>query len=147
VAPTPTPLGVFANVFYDVNLTGPPAQSDEQNDLQFNKGSADGQARLANFQIYRQLAAAFRGGGIRGVIFLTCNVGKSPDFLKKIAVDWNVVVAAYTRRVALQAQPSNRVRMFLFGDAPGAGTNQPIGEQEIPLGTQQNSVRVGPPLP
>jgi hypothetical protein len=33
---------------------------------------------------------------------LTCNVGKAPEFLRKVANDWQVVIQAYRRRVGIK---------------------------------------------
>ncbi len=135
---------VFVNVFYDVNLAGPGGFSQRDNDLKFNQNVPAAQTRLANFAKYQEIGATCKANSTRRVIFLTCKVGKSVDFLKKIAADWDTVVEAYTDQVALQAQPNGRVRMFLFSDPPGTGTNIPLGEEQIPLPTATNSVRVGP---
>jgi hypothetical protein len=136
----------FVNVFYDVNFGGAGAFSQQENDARFNAGTPGARSRAANWAVYKDLADAIRSARIRKVIFLTCRVGNAPDFLKKIANDWYVVIEAYLVQVALQQQQNGNVRMFLFTDPPGTGTNIPIGEDEVPLATGGNSVRVGPPL-
>jgi hypothetical protein len=138
---------VFLNVFYDVNLAGPAGFSRRDNDLKFNQNVPEAKIRAANFAMYQDIGAACKANSTRRVIFLTCNVGRSVDFLKKIAADWGTVVEAYTDRVALQVQGNGRVRMYLFKDPPGTGTNIPLGEEQIPLPTETNSVRVGAPPP
>jgi hypothetical protein len=137
---------VFVNVFYDVNLAGPGGFSQRDNDLKFNQNVPAARIRAANFATYQDIGATCKANSTRRVIFLTCKVGRSVDFLKKIATDWGTVVEAYTERVALQVQGNGRVRMFLFKDPPGTGTNIPLGEEQIPFPTATNSVRVGAPI-
>jgi hypothetical protein len=136
---------VFVNVFYDVNLAGPNGFSDMDNDVRFNAGSPAVKQRMANWQIYKNIGRIIRNAGIRRVIFLTCNLGNATDFIKKVANDWNTVVEAYRKQIKLDPQANGNVRMHLVGDAPGTGTNIPDSEHEIPLATESNSYRAGPP--
>ncbi len=136
---------VFVNVFYDVNLAGPHGFSRKDDDVKFNANTPRGKLRLKNWNTYQQVSAAFKQAKLRKVVFLTCNVGSSTDFLRKIANDWGVVIEAYKRRMVLTPQPSGRTRLHLQGDAPGHGTNVPASEENLPLATASNSLRVGPP--
>ena len=88
--------GVFVNVFYDVRLTNE-GKSDLENDLEINPTPP----RLARWRIYEEISAAFRKTRLQRVVLLTCNVGKSQGFLRKVANDWKVVIQAYRRRVGI----------------------------------------------
>jgi hypothetical protein len=87
----------FVDVFYDVNLSGPPSISDLDNDLKNNPTSP----RLARWRVYQEISTAFKNAKLREVALLTCRVGNSTDFLRKVAGDWGVVIRAYRQRVAL----------------------------------------------
>lgn len=138
---------VFVNVFYDVNLSGPNGFSGMDNDKKFNADTQAGKQRLQNWATYQRICQAFKAGGLYKVVFLTCNVGNSTEFLRKIANDWGTVIEAYKKRVVLDPQQNGRTRMHLEGDAPGFGTNVEAAEENLPLATGSNSFRVGPPIP
>lgn len=136
---------VFVSVFYDVDSDGPgPRMSDLANDEKFNKQSS----RLARWATYQKLCKVIADAKLRKVILLTCRVGNSTDFVKKIAQDWGTVVEAYRRRVVLAPQPGGRMRIHLEGDAPGQFTN--VSDSEEHLFTHRapaaDVVLVGPPL-
>jgi hypothetical protein len=132
----------FVSVFYDVSLTGPPALSDLENDLKFNPKSA----RLANWRVYQQIAAAFKQTAPREVILLSCNVGNSSDFVRKIANDWKVIVRAYRVQVGVDPNPP-RFKVFLANHAPPYPTaaESILHEEELPF-APSDTVLVGPPL-
>lgn len=135
---------VFLSVFYDFDPDGSgPRKSQLENDRLFNQTTN----RLTRWSQYQKLAAIFKAGRLRKVVFLTCRVGNSTDFLKKIALDWNVVIEAYRRRVVLAPQPSGRVRIHLQGDAPGMLTNVPDSEENLfsEVVRVSDTVLVGPP--
>lgn len=138
--------GVFTNVFYDVNVAGPNAFSDRDNDLKFNAGTAGAKTRQEHFAAYKKIGEAIQAARIYRVIFLTCKVGNSTDLVKKIANDWNVVVTAPKRRVVLDPQPKNRMRIHLEGDAPDFGTNTAASEEELFVFDNLNSYSAGPSL-
>jgi hypothetical protein len=137
---------VFVDVFYDVNLSLPFGHSDLDNDLLYNQGTAGATLRKSHWQTYLAISALFKKVQPRNVIFLTCNVGKSADFLKKIANDWGVIIQGYMDRMVLDPQPSGRTRMHLQGDSPGFFTNIPASEEEVPIAGPNKSIQVGPPL-
>lgn len=135
----------FVNVFYDVNLSGPEGFSGMDNDLKFNAGLATASERQRHWQTYKQICQLFRQARLYKVVFITCRVGNSTEFLRKIANDWGTIIEAYKRRMVVAPQPNGRTRMYLEGDAPGSGTNVPAAEENLPLATESNSLRVGPP--
>jgi len=131
----------FVSVFYDVNLAGPPAISDLDNDTKYNATSS----RLANWRIYQEISTAFRQVAPYEVVLLSCKVGNAVDFVKKIANDWQVVVSAYTVQVGIDSNPP-RFKVFLVGNAPPYATadENKLHEEQLPTGSM---IRVGPPLP
>jgi hypothetical protein len=132
------------NVFYDISVVAsavPQIEFDRQ-----NPGNTAAQQRLANWQVYKEIGNALRSAGVYKVVMLTCRVGNATDFIKKVANDWGVVVEAYKDLVALQTEPNNSIRIYLASDSNGQGTNVPLGEEELPLATEFNSYRAGPPV-
>lgn len=136
---------VFVPVFYDFDLDGKgPRISDKSNDEKYNQSSP----KLKRWVKYQELCKVIKDGKLRKVIFLTCKVGKSTDFIKKIAIDFNVIVEAYKRRVQLTPQVSKRVRIHLEGDMAGNGTNVPASEEHLfstVVPRSSDIVLVGPP--
>jgi len=141
----------FVNVFYDAP-TGPNGQSDLDFDLKNNPKSP----KLANFRVYKSICDQFKATKLLRVILLTCNVGNSDEFVRKIANDWGTVVFAYKKRVVCtrvalttpRKPTSIRFFMHLEGENvpfPTAEENV-IAQEEIPLRPSQ-TVRIGPPLP
>ena len=110
---------------------------DEQNP------GADAKTRLDNWRQYQEISAAIKNGGLACVLLLTCRVGLSVDFLKRVAQDWGTPICAYRRRVVGQ-EINGRARLFLEGDAPGTGTNTPEGEVWYPL-SMVDIVTIWPP--
>lgn len=135
---------VFISVFYDFDPDGSgPRMSFQAEDEKFSKNSS----RLKRWEKYKKLSAIIKDGKLRKVVFLTCKVGQSTDFIKKIALDWNVVVEAYKRQVQLTPQQNGRIRIHLVGDDPGQGTNIPASEENLfsNLVNSSDIVLVGPP--
>lgn len=136
----------FISVFYDVNVAGPPSVSDMANDTNFNAGTPGAKTRQQHWKIYQSIGAAIKAAGLYRILFLTCKVGNSTDFVKKIANDWGVVVTAPKQRVVLTPQKNQKVRIHLEGDGPNFGTNVPESEQEVMVLTNVNSYSAAPPL-
>jgi hypothetical protein len=153
---------VFVDIFYDTNvpdLVAPPTRGGVRNKSQqkfdqeisddtaalFSPGQrAAAQKRQANWAMYREICVAFNMVKPYRVVFLTCRVGNSPNFLRKIAIDWDVVVVGFKKRVMLAPQDNRRVRLYLEGDAPDFGSNVESNEYQMLLPTERNSVQVGP---
>jgi hypothetical protein len=142
--------GSFVDVFYDVNLQGPPSISDMDNDIKNNPHSP----RLARWRIYQQISAAFKAAHLREVALLTCRVGNATEFLRKVANDWGVVVRAYRQRVALTEDittigrhVTKRFFMHLENNPPvnKSAADLIVLEEEIPF-SPADTFLVGPPL-
>lgn len=86
---------VVINVFYDQS-----ANAGQPSDLEFDTKNNPDSQRLKDWAFYQEIAKAMRGGGLAGVVLLTCRLGNATDFLKKVAADWGVKLIAYTKRVA-----------------------------------------------
>ena len=97
---------------------------------------------LANWQLYQNIGTAIRTNNVGKVTFLTCRIGNAVNFIKKIALDWKVLVQAYKRYVWFVG--SSPVRVCLDGDENGGGTNNAVAAYTVP---QVDFVTVGPPLP
>jgi hypothetical protein len=137
-------LGAFVDVFYDVNVEGPPYTSDLNHDLTNNPGAQ----RLKNFRVYQDLSKAFKNAHLREVVLLTCRVGNSTEFLRKVANDWGVVIRAFRQRVALIDNKPNRYLMYLENRPPKAGASDKdlaVMAEEIPY-APSDTFLVGPPL-
>lgn len=141
------------NVFYNVRIRAD-QRSDMENDLKDNPSSP----RLADFKTYLEIGAHFKATKLHRVIFLTCRVGNATEFIKKIANDWQTVVAAYTKRVAVSRQiftepgkaPVTENYCHLEGEifpatGPNGGDLNAIAKQELPY-RPNFQVFVGPPL-
>jgi peptidoglycan hydrolase-like protein with peptidoglycan-binding domain len=122
-------------VFYDLRIPNPalkggfqPSRKDDDEASQ----SANAKIRLANWAEYQKVATAFQGGHLQAVILLTCKVGQSTDFLKRVAQQWKTPVLAYKKRVVGQ-EVNGKARIFLEGEAPGTGSNTAFGEVMFPL--------------
>jgi hypothetical protein len=132
----------FVSVFYDINLAGPPSASGLDNDLKLNPGSA----RLKNWRVYQEISNAFKQTGVREVVLLSCNVGNSIDFVKKIANDWRVIVRAYKVQVGVDPNPP-RFKVFLANRPPPYRTaaESILHEEYLPF-APADTILVGPPL-
>lgn len=144
-------IGGYVDVFYDVNVAGPPSMSDLESDRRNNPTSE----RLARWADYQAISSAFKDGRLREVVLLTCRVGQSTEFLRKVANDWGVVIRAYRQRVALMEDSATvgrkvtrRHRMYLENDPPGSksAADLIVLEEEIPYAPRETFL-VGPPLP
>jgi hypothetical protein len=133
----------FANIFYDLNVKGPPDFSGQDQDLTFNLGVPAAQQRLQRWSKYQTICRAFKQAMLRKVVLLTCSVGKSPIFLRKLSWDWGVAIEAYKGHISPDDQVTpGRTRMHLKEDPPGVGTNVPQSEEQLPRATDDNSVRI-----
>jgi hypothetical protein len=141
---------IFFNPFYDFVFPGPGRlKSDKTNDeesVRLNdpiniKGA---KFRLSRHAIYQSIGSAIQDSHVNQIVFLTCNVGNAIDFIKKIALDWQVKVKAYTRFTIFQlnSQGTARARVFFEGDKDGTGSNTAAAEINIP---QNTFITVGPP--
>jgi hypothetical protein len=143
------------SVFYDFRAD--PAQpSDLENDLKNNPTSD----RLKQWAIYKEICAQFKSTELAKVTLLTCRVGNTTDMIRKIASDWNTIVAAYKVRVAAMSDTYSfpgkpPVTSYYCGfegevypkSSAGNGADQNIrAQQELPRDPQKQ-VLIGPPLP
>jgi hypothetical protein len=140
--------GVYLDPFYDFVFPhdGVVPMSDkrfDENQAAHEPAWSAAHTRLKHWQVYASIGTAMRANHIYKVTFLTCRIGNAIDFIKKISIDWGVLVKAYRRFVIYTLINGQRSRAFLEGDAPGSGTNVPFGEENIP---QTDFVTVGPPL-
>jgi hypothetical protein len=133
---------MFVDVFYDEKPPpgSPTPFSEKENDER--TGATGAKKRLKHFSIYQDLAKAFVAGKLAGVVLLTCNVGRSLDFMKKVANQWQTTLIAYrdfTRYVGGFRRKKRRVvRAILEKDlgrekSRSPGTNTPFAEVMFPL--------------
>lgn len=143
-----TQQGDFTSPFYDtafqherlVANSTLRQQSDKENDERQHFPGY--KTHLANWQVYQNISMTMRMCGVGKVTFLTCRIGKSRNFVKRIALDWGVVVHAYEKYVWIGDDTAGKTRVYLDGDKPGAGTNIPAAALQLPAGSD---VLVGPP--
>ncbi len=138
----PVPAGkkagtVRASAFYDDRVPNPilkggfaPSRKDEDE----ASSGENARVRLNNFKQYMDVSDTFKKTGLACVVLLTCKVGASSGFIKRVRQQWGTTIVGYNRRVVGQAQESGRTRVFLEGDAPGKGSNTVLGEFFIPMG-------------
>jgi hypothetical protein len=139
----------YVDVFYDVKPSGLAGMSDKSHDEMNNPGSQ----RLKNWAGYQEICKKFKAVKPYKVVLLTCNVGNSPDFLRKVANDWGVVIHAYRRRAAVQQVKFSGAKdfkslVFLEDERPNIATltaDQIITlEENIPY-SPSKTLLVGPP--
>lgn len=132
----------FTDVFYEDRNPQPSPLSDKEIDEQVHPGGW--QERLRRWAIYKDLCQAFVNGKLQLVVLLTCNIGQSLDFLKKVASQWHTPLLAY-RDFVWYAGIFPHIRAVLDKDmkTPGVGTNVPFSEITIPL-TTKDMVVVAP---
>jgi hypothetical protein len=79
---------------------------------------------------YDRIGEILRHRQIYRIVFLSCSLGASPEFMDNIATDWGVQVAAFKFHVTVKPPdnfPDGKAR-FVFKsdiDTPGQGTNTP----------------------
>jgi hypothetical protein len=124
----------FVDVFYDTKppAGSPSALSDKEMDEQFRPGGW--QERLDRWTIYEELCKSFVDGKLTLVVILTCRVGNSVEFLKKVAVQWQTTILAYRDFVWYEGVEPH-VRAVLDRDIgrSGTGTNVPFSEICFPI--------------
>lgn len=140
----------FVDVFYDTRRN-PEQPSDLENDL---KNNPNGKA-LANFRVYQDLSTSIKAIGLLRIVLLTCKIGNSTEFLRKVANDWGTVIQAYRKRVGIQnfvgigSFAGSTIRLVgLEGSI--ATMSSPahlivLQEEEIPFDPPQTFL-VGPPI-
>ena len=143
--------GRFVDVFYDTRKD-PKQPSDLENDVKNNPSGRF----LANFRVYQDLSAKIKAIGLLRVVLLTCRVGNSTEFLRKVANDWGTVIQAYRKRVAIQdfvgtgRFVGSTIRLVgLEGSIMTMGSPANLivqQEEEIPFDPPQTFL-VGPPPP
>ncbi|MFO0889767.1 MAG: peptidoglycan-binding domain-containing protein [Isosphaeraceae bacterium] len=128
---------VRASAYYDLRVPNKilkggfaPSRKDEDE----ASGGQMAKVRLNNFKQYMDVCDTFKKTGLACVVLLTCKVGASSGFIKRVRQQWGTPIVGYNRRVVGQEQESGRTRIFLEGDAPGKGTNIAFGEFFVPMG-------------
>jgi hypothetical protein len=120
---------VFQDVFYaDPDFP----RSEKENDEDTHP---DGwQGRLDRWSMYQDLSNTFANGGLAMVVLLTCRIGSSTDFLKKVASQWKTPILAYKDFVWYEGlYPHARAVLQKDIGRPGVGTNVPFSEISIPI--------------
>jgi hypothetical protein len=79
---------------------------------------------------YDRIGKILRYRQIHRIVFLSCSLGGSPDFMDGIAEDWGVQVAAFKSHVTVippETFPDRKARFVFKHDikTPGQGTNIP----------------------
>jgi hypothetical protein len=142
----------FYDPFYDVVIVRPSmkSQSDKSQDQEWVRQKdkinlAGAKFRLARSAIYESIGTAIRASNVTQVTFMTCNIGNATEFIKKIALDWQVKIKAYQKFIIFQINAGNtgKTRAFFEGDKFGSGSNVASAESELPA---TDFVIVGPPL-
>ncbi len=134
------------SVFYDMDIDGSgPRISNLKNDSLSKKVSFSEKM----WPTYARISKAFRASRIDEVVFLTCKVGSSRDFLRKIAADWQVKIRAF--KVKVQASPdlTNRgtTRIHFQGEPKGTGANIELSDTSLyPVESSSHAVIIGPTL-
>ena len=150
----PSPGAAIVNIFYDV-----PAFPGQPSDLDYDTKNNPGSQRLKDWALYQDIGKAMRSTKPIRVVLLTCRVGSATEFLRKIANDWDVVIGAYTKRVACTPdtytqpgkKPVTTSYVHLEGEvypksSAGGADESAIASEELPYRPSQ-SVWIGPPLP
>ncbi len=74
---------------------------------------------------YKAVGYALRDNGVDLAVLMTCNVGNSDLFIRKIANDWKIKVRAYRKYLWFGGTPNGkRVRVYLDGDPGGYEPSQ-----------------------
>jgi hypothetical protein len=133
----------FVNVFYaDPPPPGATIKFSEK-EIDERTSPAGSERRLKNFATYQDLSKIIADGKLGGVVLLTCNIGKSTDFLKKVASQWKTPIIAYRDFTVYRGGfpgpgQIKRVRAVLSADefrdkAKDPRTNTPFAEVMFPL--------------
>lgn len=129
----------FVDVFYDDKPPQGSNQPFSQKEVDERTRPAGAERRLKNFSIYQDLSKAFADAKLAGVVLLTCNVGGSTGFLRKVASQWKTSIIAYRDFTVYKGGfPRGRVRAVLSKDelkakSKNPGTNTPFAEVMFPL--------------
>jgi hypothetical protein len=136
-------LKIFVDVYYDTVDPGT-HHSPREDDLATQAAGA--KRRLENWALWQSLCNTFKDTHLSLVILLTCNIGKDPAFLKKVAGLWGAPILAYKDFISYEgAVPGQqRARAVLDRDAgTQSGTDTPFAETHIPM-SQQDIVVITP---
>jgi hypothetical protein len=95
-------------------------------------GAAGVRDRLEIRRAYDRIGELLRENHVAEVVFLTCRLGNSREFVNRIAADWGVTITAYLRRVAAVRDSEGMMRVYLHPDREGQGTNTVRAREEIP---------------
>jgi peptidoglycan hydrolase-like protein with peptidoglycan-binding domain len=131
------PHPVRTSAFYDFRTPNSTQKSGflpSRKDEDEASSAPTARVRLNNFKQYMDISDTFKKTGLACVVLLTCKVGAASGFIKRVRQQWGTPIVGYNRRVMAQEQDSGRTRVFLEGDAPGAGTNIAFGEFFVPMG-------------
>jgi hypothetical protein len=122
----------FIDPFYDWVFphAGLKPMSDKQQDEEWRSKNvpekAGAKRRLDRWAIYQSIGAAMKANHIYRVTFLSCRIGNARDFIKKIAMDWDVRIRAYLKFVWFRLDgKSGRGQVFLDGDEAHASEDLP----------------------
>jgi hypothetical protein len=132
----------FVDVFYaDAPPSGSPSPfSDKQLDEQdpATNRPFGWELRLNRWSKYQDLCQAFVNGKLGLVVLLTCNIGNSLVFLKKVASQWQTPILAYKDFMNYTGfKPHVRAVLDQDFNTPNSGTNVPFSEISIPLTTTE----------
>src|SRR5262249_32519889 len=75
---------MHTSAFYDEE-PGPPGLSMKHEDERLNQGTPGAKQRLANWAAYESICNSFKAKRLHGIVLLTCRMGQSSGFLKKVA--------------------------------------------------------------
>jgi hypothetical protein len=131
-------------VFY-ADSPPPPYRSRKADDQ--DGGTPAAKKRLANWQAYDDIAAAFKTQRLAAIVMLTCRIASATGIIRRVAQQWANPVLGYTRKI-VGHEIDGRVRVFLQGDPPGSfyqwpkTTNTPAAETFFPI--SRDSVQVSP---
>ena len=126
---------VHTSAFYDFRVANPILKGGfaaSRKDEDEKSGSKHAKQRLANWRHYESVGLAFRSLSV--VVLLTCKVGNSSGFMRRVQSQWGCAILGYRRRIVGQPLADGRTRIHLEGDREGEGTNIPWGEYMFPVG-------------
>ena len=84
---------------------------------------------------FKDIGNILRTHKVKDVIFLTCNVGKSQDFLQDIADEWKVKVGGYTSLLETEYNKGGKIKsvIFLNGKKPTSAAGLRRAAHEYPV--------------